>query len=97
VNKRASGTSDETKEIKKPHEDDFRYLNDKIDTQIGQVRNEIAQLNHRIDTVIQLVRDESSKINQRFDANNSQTLNSMKNPAARPQGILNLPSLDGRG
>lgn len=70
VNKRASGISDETKEIKKPHEDDFRHLNDKIDTQIGQIRNEIAQLNQRIDTVIQLVRDESSKINQRFDAIN---------------------------
>ena len=55
VDERTSEILDEIKEIKKRQEDDFRYLNDKIDTQIGQVRNEIAQLNQRIDTVIQLL------------------------------------------
>jgi archaellum component FlaC len=70
VDERTGKTLERLEKIERRQEDDFRHLNDKIDTQIGQVRNEIAQSNQRIDTVIQLVRDESSKINQRFDATN---------------------------
>jgi len=62
VDERTSEILEEIKSIKKRQEEDFRYLNDKIDTQIGQVRgeigqvrNEISQLNQRIDTVIQLL------------------------------------------
>ncbi len=55
IDERTSEILEEIKGIKKRQEEDFRYLNDKIDTQIGQVRNEIAQLNQRIDTVIQLL------------------------------------------
>lgn len=49
-------------EVKKRQEDDFTYLVQKIDTdignvrsEIGQLRGEIGQLNQRIDTVIQLL------------------------------------------
>ncbi|MFN4319674.1 MAG: hypothetical protein ACK4FY_04260 [Aquificaceae bacterium] len=57
--------------LKKRQEGDFRFLNQKIDTQIAQVREEIGQLrqeifqinqridelNQRIGTVIQLLID----------------------------------------
>ncbi len=56
-------------EIKKKQEEDFRYLVQKIDSEIGnvrgeignvrgemgQLRNDISQLNQRIDTVIQML------------------------------------------
>lgn len=66
VDERTEKILEHLKKIERRQEEDFRYLNDKmdahfaqlnqrIDTQIGQVRNEIAQLNQRIDTVIQLL------------------------------------------
>lgn len=56
-------------EIKKKQEEDFRYLVQKIDSEIGnvrgeignvrgemgQLRNDISQLNQRIDTVIHML------------------------------------------
>jgi DNA repair exonuclease SbcCD ATPase subunit len=65
-----------TGEIKKRQEEDFRYLNrriddlggridalsQKIDTQIGEVRQEIGQTNRRFDTVIQMILDLSKQV-----------------------------------
>ncbi len=42
-------------ELERRREEDFGYLNQKIDTQTGQLRQEITQINHRIDTVIQML------------------------------------------
>lgn len=53
-------------EIKKKQEEDFRYLIQKIDSEIGQLRNEvkgetgqlrtgIGAINQRIDTIIQML------------------------------------------
>jgi len=44
-------------ELKQKQETDFRYLNQRIDTQIGQVRQEIGQLNQRFDSVLQVLMD----------------------------------------
>lgn len=66
VDERTTEIVSEIKEIKKRQEDDFRYLVQKMDTDIGQLRtevkNEIGQLrteigaiNQRIDTIIQML------------------------------------------
>lgn len=48
VDERTTEIVSETKEIKKRQEEDFRYLVQKMDTDIGK-------LNQRIDTVIQML------------------------------------------
>ncbi len=66
VDERTTEIVSEIKEVKKRQEDDFRYLVQKMDTDIGQLRsevkNEIGQLrteigaiNQRIDTIIQML------------------------------------------
>jgi len=52
-------------EIRKKQEDDFRYLNQKIDTQIGAVRQELSQLNQKIDA-------QGAQLNQKIDAQGAQ-------------------------
>ncbi|MCX7792817.1 MAG: hypothetical protein N2257_00205 [Thermodesulfovibrionales bacterium] len=65
-------------DIKKRQEEDFRYLNNKIDMQIGQLRQEVGQLrqeigsveekiNNKIDTQIGQLRQEMGQLNQRID------------------------------
>ena len=60
VDERTEKILDVVNEIRKKQEDDFRYLNQKIDTQIGAVRQEISQLNQKIDA-------QGAQINQRID------------------------------
>lgn len=55
VDERTTELIQKVEEVKKKQEDDFRYLVQKIDSDIGQVRNEISQLNQRIDTIIQML------------------------------------------
>lgn len=70
VDERTSKILERLEKIERRQEEDFRYLNDKIDTQFGQLNQKIdsqitqlnqkidsqtGQLNHRIDTVIQLL------------------------------------------
>ncbi|MFN4012821.1 MAG: hypothetical protein ACK4KZ_03085 [Aquificaceae bacterium] len=71
VNERTKAILEEIAQIKKRQEEDFRFLNQRIDTQTAQLREEIGQLrqeiyqinqridqfNQRIDTVIQLLID----------------------------------------
>ncbi|MCR4321758.1 MAG: hypothetical protein NUV74_15645 [Candidatus Brocadiaceae bacterium] len=61
-------------DIKKKQEDDFRYLIQKIDTDIGNVRNEMNQFRNEVKNEIgQLrgeigqLRGEMSQLNQRID------------------------------
>ena len=61
-------------EVKKKQEDDFRYLVQKIDTDIGNVRSEIGQLRSEMKSEIGSVRgeiaqlrNEISQLNQRID------------------------------
>ncbi len=50
---------DKLEEGRKRQEDDFRYIVQKMDNDIGQLRTEvngkIDQLNQRIDTIIQML------------------------------------------
>jgi len=59
VDERTEEILSEIKEIKKRQEDDFRYIIQKMDSDIGQlrseVRSELSQLNQRIDTIIQML------------------------------------------
>ncbi len=70
VDERTSEILQEIKEIKKRQEEDFRYLNDKIDTQGNQLRSEIGQLRSEIGQLrneIAQLRNEMSQLAQRFD------------------------------
>ncbi len=62
VDERTRDIYNKLEKIERRQEEDFRYLNQKIDTQIGQLRQEMNQLrqemggiNQRIDTLIQMV------------------------------------------
>ncbi|MFN3975570.1 MAG: hypothetical protein ACK4LT_00680 [Aquificaceae bacterium] len=78
VNERTKAILEEIAQIKKRQEEDFRFLNQRIDTQtaqlreeigqlrqeIGQNRQEIYQLNQKIDTQIAQVREEIGQVRQ---------------------------------
>ena len=44
VDERTKEILERIRKVEERQEEDFRYLNQKIDTQIGQVRNEMGQL-----------------------------------------------------
>lgn len=78
VDERTTEIVSEIKEIKKRQEDDFRYLIQKIDTDIGQLRsevkneigqlkNEIGQLRNEVKGEISQLRTEIGAMNQRID------------------------------
>jgi predicted nuclease with TOPRIM domain len=74
VDERTREIKESIDDIKARQEEDFRFLNQKIDSQIGQVRQEIgqvrqevAQLNQKIDSQIGQVRQEIAQLNQRID------------------------------
>ena len=65
-------------DVKNRQEEDYRFLNVKLDTisthlnqkidiQVGQIRQEIGQLNQKIDTQIGGIRQEIGQLNQRID------------------------------
>ena len=58
--------------LKDQQAEGFRHLNQRIDTEIGQVRQEIGQVNQRIDTQIGSVRQEIGQLNQRLDTQTGQ-------------------------
>ncbi len=60
VDERTKEIKDAIDEVKRRQEEDFRFLNQKIDTQVGQIRQEIGQLNQKIDSQI-------GQLNQRID------------------------------
>ncbi|MFN3471485.1 MAG: hypothetical protein ACK4ZR_02625 [Aquificaceae bacterium] len=78
VNERTKAIFEEIAQIKKRQEEDFRFLNQRIDTQtaqlreeigqlrqeIGQNRQEIYQLNQKIDTQTAQVREEIGQLRQ---------------------------------
>ncbi len=59
VDERTEQIMDKLEEGRKRQEDDFRYIVQKMDNDIGQLRTEvngkIDQLNQRIDTIIQML------------------------------------------
>ena len=57
----------EIKELKKRQEDDFRYLVQKIDTDMGNVRSEIGQLRGEMGQLSQKIDTSTGQINQRID------------------------------
>ena len=64
---------------KQRQEEDFRYLNQridslsqKIDTQIGQVNQRMDTLNQKIDTEVGQIRQEIGQLNQKIDSQGSQ-------------------------
>ena len=54
-------------DIKKKQEDDFRYLIQKIDTDIGNVRSEVKNEISQLRGEIGQLRGEMSQLNQRID------------------------------
>ncbi len=52
---------------KERQQEDFRYLTQRIDSQVGQVRQEIGQINQRIDQINQKIDSQGSQLNQRLD------------------------------
>ncbi len=54
-------------DIKKRQEEDFRFLNQKIDTQIGQVRQEIGQVRQEVAQLNQKIDTQSAQLNQKID------------------------------
>ena len=74
VEERAREIRAEIKELKDRQEQDFRYLNQridqlgqKIDEQVGQVRHEIGQLRGEINQLRQEIRREIGQPNHRID------------------------------
>jgi len=68
IDERTKEIKKDVEEIRHRQEEDFRYINQKIDSQtnqvrqeINEVRQEIGQLNQRIDTVIGLLVDISKQ------------------------------------
>jgi len=59
VDERTSKILDRLEKIERRQEEDFRYLNDKIDTQFKYLNDKMdahfGQLNQRIDTIMQLL------------------------------------------
>lgn len=59
VDERTEQIMDKLEEGRKRQEDDFRYIVQKMDNDIGQLRTEvngkIDQLNQRIDTIVQML------------------------------------------
>ncbi|CUS84472.1 hypothetical protein [Candidatus Kryptobacter tengchongensis] len=79
VDERTKNILEVVNEIKRRQEEDFRYLNDKIDMQVnqlrqemGQLRQEIAQLNQKIDSQIaqlnQKIDSQIAQLNQKIDS-----------------------------
>ena len=64
VDERTKSILEVVNEIKRRQEEDFRYLNNKIDTQIGQLRQEMAQLEQRLDAQIGQLRQEMGQLRQ---------------------------------
>ncbi|WP_347275128.1 hypothetical protein [Candidatus Kuenenia sp.] len=54
-------------DVKKRQEDDFRYLIQKIDTDVGQLRSEIKGEIGQLRSEIGQLRSEISQLNQRID------------------------------
>ncbi len=78
VDERTRDIYQKLEKIEKRQEEDFRYLNQKIDTQIGQLRQEMNQLRQEVKEEISQLRQEMreeignlkkdiDRINQRID------------------------------
>jgi septal ring factor EnvC (AmiA/AmiB activator) len=62
VEEKTAEIKEDIAELRQKQEEDFRYLSQKIDTEIGQVRQEIGQVrqeigqvNQRLDTIMQML------------------------------------------
>ncbi|HHT9136052.1 MAG TPA: hypothetical protein ACFYEK_02290 [Candidatus Wunengus sp. YC60] len=62
VNERTEEIITKIDEVKKRQEDDFRYLVQKIDTDIGNVRGELGQLRNEVKSEIGSVRTEIGQL-----------------------------------
>jgi len=63
IDKRTDDIRKSVEQVKNRQEEDFRYLSQKIDTQMSQIRQEIGQINQRFDQVNQRF----DQVNQRLD------------------------------
>ncbi len=71
VEERSRSIYEKLEKIEKRQEEDFRYLNQKIDTQIGQVRQEVGQLRQEIGQLRQELREETNHLRQEIAGINS--------------------------
>ncbi len=54
-------------ELERKREEDFKYLNQKIDTQTNQLRQEMGQLRQEISQLNQKIDASQQQLNQRID------------------------------
>ncbi|NPA41241.1 MAG: hypothetical protein GXO18_03105 [Aquificae bacterium] len=55
------------RELEKQRHEDFKYLNQKIDIQTGQLRQEISQLRQEINQLRQEIKEDINNLNRRMD------------------------------
>ncbi len=67
VDERTKEIKDAIDEVKRRQEEDFRFLNQKIDTQVGQIRQEIGQVRQEIGQLNQKIDSQIGQLNQRID------------------------------
>ena len=67
VEERSKEIYEKLERVERRQEEDFRYLNQKIDTQIGQVRQEIGQLRQEINQLNRKIDAQINQLNQRID------------------------------
>ena len=70
VDERTKEILEVVKEIEKRQNEDFRYLNQKIDTQIGQVRSEMGQLRQEITQMREEFKAEIHRLDEKIDRMN---------------------------
>ncbi|CUS82915.1 hypothetical protein JGI7_01936 [Candidatus Kryptonium thompsonii] len=64
VDERTKSILEVVNEIRRRQEEDFRYLNNKIDTQVGQLRQEMGQLRQEMGREIGQLRQEIGQLRQ---------------------------------
>ncbi len=72
VEERTAELKSAIEDIKKRQEEDFRFINNKIDTQIGQVRQKIGQVRQDVGQLNQKIEAVEQRLNQRIDVNMGQ-------------------------
>ncbi len=68
VDERTKEIIQKIEELERRREEDFKYLNQKIDTQAGQLRGEMGQLRHEIGQL----RNEIKRLDEKIDTQTAQ-------------------------
>ncbi len=72
VDERTKEILERIRKVEERQEEDFRYLNQKIDTQIGQVRNEMGQLRQEMTQMREEFKSEIHRLDEKIDRMNQE-------------------------